>query len=527
MQKSNDAPRSLQKGLQQLAARQFKGVHADAIALIRANVNDPVPYCLLGFVAAEHGNHIKAEELFARASALAPANGRYLAYHAQALTVLGQHIQARQVTDKAAVLPQRDAYIADTIGVVYSRTGFHEKAVPFFETAVKLDARPANFHYNLAASQQFLGNFEAARVAYRETIDRDPQHHRAWSSLIGLERQTQDSHHLDALTALFEKHASHMDAALHFGHAIAKTLEDLGQYPQSLEWLHKAKTAKRASLGAKARRYDDLFAAAKQPPVPSSEGQNGIADAAPIFIFGLPRTGTTLVDRIVSSHPDVTAAGELNVFAGLVKEAVQSSSNMVLDADTLIRAAGEPLAGIGRDYLNQTKELARGALRMTDKMPLNFFYAGLIHRALPQARLIALRRGAMDSCLSNYRQLFTVQYSYYNYTFDLGDTARFYQSFDDLMRHWRTHLPADRFMEVRYEDIVNDQENQTRKLLDFCDLSWDPACLRFHENTAPVSTASSVQVRQPLYRGSIGRWKKYGQALDGLKKALGDLADPD
>lgn len=134
--------------------------------------------------------------------------------------------------------------------------------------------------------------------------------------------------------------------------------------------------------------------------------------------------------------------------------------------------------------------------------------------------MIALRRGAMDSCLSNYRQLFTVQYSYYNYTFDLESTARFYCKYDDLMLHWRAHLPPDRFMEVRYEDIVHDQENQTRELLNFCDLSWDEACLRFHENAAPVSTASSVQVRQPLYSGSIGRWKKYGDALLVLQNAL-------
>ncbi|PHS22422.1 MAG: protein-tyrosine sulfotransferase [Robiginitomaculum sp.] len=518
---------SLIKGLQKLAALQFKGVHGDAIAMIRADVNDPVPYCLLGFVAAEHGNHIKAGELFARASTLAPGNGRYLAFHAQALTVLGQHIQATQIADKAAEQPINDAYIADTIGVVYSRTGFHEKAVPFFEKAVKLDAGPANFHYNLAASQQFLGNFISAKAAYRETIDRDPHHHRAWSSLIGLEKQTASANHIETLLPLFEELSNHTDAALHFGHAIAKSLEDLGQYPQSLDWLRKAKVEKRASLGAKAGGYDDFFAAAKQLLVPLGEEKKRLPDEAPIFIFGLPRTGTTLVDRILSSHRDVTAAGELNMFAGLVKEAVQSPSNMVLDADTLIRAAGDPLSGIGQDYLNNTKELARGAMRMTDKMPLNFFYAGLIHRALPNARLIALRRGAMDSCLSNYRQLFTVQYSYYNYTFSLEETARFYRGFDDLICHWRRVLPADRFMEVCYEDIVLDQENQTRKLLDFCDLSWDSACLRFHENTAPVSTASSVQVRQPLYTGSIGRWKKYGKALDGLKNALGDLADQD
>lgn len=130
----------------------------------------------------------------------------------------------------------------------------------------------------------------------------------------------------------------------------------------------------------------------------------------------------------------------------------------------------------------------------------------------------------MDSCLSNYRQLLTVQHSYYHYTYDLNETAKFYRQFDQLMTHWRANLPANRFIEVAYEDIVHDQENQTRRLLEFCGLEWQPSCLRFHENKAPVSTASSVQVRQPLYSGSIGRWQRYGDKLDGLKQALGTLA---
>ena len=158
-------------------------------------------------------------------------------------------------------------------------------------------------------------------------------------------------------------------------------------------------------------------------------------------------------------------------------------------------------------------------------MPLNFFYAGLIHRALPNARIIALRRGAMDSCLSNFRQLFSTQYSFYNYTFDLDDVAWFYQRFDNLMAHWRSSLPSDRFTEVHYEDIVFDQENQTHRLLDFCGLDWEEACMNFHENEAPVSTASSVQVRQPLYSGSIDRWKKYGDKVNDLRAALGVLSE--
>ena len=180
---------------------------------------------------------------------------------------------------------------------------------------------------------------------------------------------------------------------------------------------------------------------------------------------------------------------------------------------------------IGQTYIKKTQELARSSKFMLDKMPLNFFYAGLIHQALPNARIIALRRGAMDSCLSNFRQLFSTRYSLYNYTFDLADTAWFYKQFDELMSHWQSSLPEDRFMQVEYETIVHDQEKQTRRLLAFCGLDWQENCLSFHKNQAPVATASSVQVRQPLYSDSIGRWKKYGSEVNQLRDWLGDLAD--
>ncbi|MGB5334626.1 MAG: sulfotransferase, partial [Woeseiaceae bacterium] len=171
-------------------------------------------------------------------------------------------------------------------------------------------------------------------------------------------------------------------------------------------------------------------------------------------------------------------------------------------------------------YIDETERLTRGAARFTDKMPLNFFYVWLIHRALPNARIVALRRDPIDTCLSNFRQLFSTGFSYYNYSLDIDDTAAYYEGFDKLLAVWRQHMPASRLIELRYEDIVHDQENKTRELLAFCELPWNEACLRFHENAAPVATASSVQVRQPLYSGSIGRWKKYGNRLDAIRRRL-------
>ena len=519
----NISAKRLKDGLQQISLGKHEAVHAQAIDMIKANVRDALPYCLLATIAAEHGNHVKACELFERAATLDPQNPVHLAFYGKALTTLGHQGRAKAAADRAAEHTIDDAFIADTIGVIYSRTGFHEKAIPFFERAVALNSAPANFHYNLAASQQFLGNFDQAEAAYTNTLDRNPRAYRAWSSLVGLKRQTEASNYLPELTTLFDEMSDDVDAALHLGHAIAKTLEDLGRYEESLDWLHKAKLGKKEHPDVEFVSYASLFAAAKTTT--STAPGKSRNEQAPIFIVGLPRTGTTLVDRIFSSHSQVTAAGELNLFPGLIKEATKTRSNLVMDGETLTSANDIDLQAIGLAYVENTRELSRGASRFTDKMPLNFFYASLIHRALPNARIIALRRGAMDSCLSNYRQLLTVQHSYYHYTYDLEDTAGFYRNFDELMTYWREHLPADRFTEVHYEDIIQHQEDATRRLLEFCGLDFEDACLRFHENAAPVSTASSVQVRQPLYSSSIGRWKRYGEKLNGLKDALGDLAD--
>lgn len=519
----------LENGLAAIASGKYQEVHAKAVGMIKKDIADAVPYCLLGMIASDHGNHLKACELFQKAARLNPQQAHYHAFLGQVLTTIGQQTKAKESADTAASLPIDGAHIADTVGVIYSRTGYHEKAISFFKKAVALNSSPANFHYNLAASYQFLGDFRNAELAYNETLKRDPKAYRAWSSLIGLERQTDESNHLHKLEELFDELSEDADAALHLGHAIAKTLEDLNRYEESLDWLHKAKRLKQAQTRGQSLTGRSLFDSAKNTVAsiknsthPTHTGET--ASDTSIFIIGLPRTGTTLVDRILSSHSKVISAGELNVFPGLIKEACATRSNMVLDPETLRAAVELDLKNVGQLYKNSTKELKRGAEKMIDKMPLNFFYAGLIHRALPDARIIALRRGAMDSCLSNYRQLLTVQHSYYHYTYNLEETATFYRLFDELMSHWHSKIPSNRFMQIYYEDIVFDQETQTRDLLDFCGLEWEEECLRFHENTAPVSTASSVQVRQPLYSGSIGRWKRYGDKLDVLKSSLGGLA---
>ena len=185
--------------------------------------------------------------------------------------------------------------------------------------------------------------------------------------------------------------------------------------------------------------------------------------------------------------------------------------------------AGAPLSlelgALGERYVESTRPVTGGKPRFVDKMPLNYFYLGLIRLALPNAKIVCVRRDSLDTCVSNFRQLFAVTFSYYNYANDLRDLGRYYAAFDRLMTHWERTLGAA-MLRLQYEDLVRDHEAETRRLLEFCGLPWEPECLRFHENTAPVATASAVQVRAPLNDKSIGRWRRYAAHLGPLREAL-------
>lgn len=501
-----------------LTTGNYKAAHAASIAAIKSNIHDPEPYFVLSIIAAEHGNYGKALDLAETSYKYAPNNPGYRVHLSRIYSEHSRHVQACELIDALKPDTLDDAPLQNTIGVIYSRAGFHERAIIWFEAALSHHDTNSDYHYNLATSAQFSGQFEKAKAHYLIVLKDKSKFHKAYTGLVALNKQTDTQNYIEEMLALYQAHKSDPVKRLHLGHALAKSYEDLGDYAQSLKSLTNGKAGLKQSLKFDRTKWDASFKAstdyAKRIELNPNDGPS------PIFIVGLPRTGTTLVDRIISSHSNVTSGGELNVFAAQLKAITKTQGREVLDAPTLRAATEMNLASVGETYLSQTKALYRGLSRLTDKMPLNFLYVPFILKALPNARIIALRRGAMDSCISNFRQIFSTHYSYYNYSFDLDDTAYFYAQFEKLMNTFDVALPNDRFMQVRYENIIHEQEEQTRKLLSFCNLDWEEQTLRFHENKAPVSTASSVQVRQPLYSGSIGRWKKYGEELEGLKAAL-------
>ena len=247
----------------------------------------------------------------------------------------------------------------------------------------------------------------------------------------------------------------------------------------------------------------------------------GCRSSLPVLVIGMPRSGTTLIEQILASHPAVHGAGELSEFDQLAKQMCDARGETFRLPEGARGLKPGDLLKLGESYVARLQRLATGAERVTDKMPANFLYAGLIHLALPRARIIHVLREPRDTCLSCYSKLFTEEQ---NFTYDLAELGRYYRKYAELMAHWRDVLPEGRMLEIRYEDVIADLEGSARQLIEHCGLDWDPRCIAFHKSQRPVRTASAAQVRRPIYRTSLGRWRAYEPHLAPLLAELGDLA---
>lgn len=499
-----------------LSQRAYREAHALCVDVLKTEPGNAEAFYLLGLLTSDHANFARAEELFRAAIERAPGHAGAHAQRARCLIALSRRAEAIEAARLSGALLPGDAFTLDTIGVVLSRAGLHGEALPFYARATAGDPGNANYQYNYGAALQFAGEMGGARAAYRACAAADPDDTRGLPAIVQITRQTGERNEIAALEKLFAAHADDPDAALRTGHALAKAHEDLKAPDAALHWLARAKAGKRAHLshdaGADAALFDAAIRAAG-----TLRGRTSAAGGAPVFICGMPRTGTTLVDRILSSHSALTSAGELTDLALCLKRLTQTKSNLVLDPETLDASAGSDLTQLGERYMLSVRDSLGLTGRFTDKMPLNILLAPVILAALPEARVICLRRHPADTVLSNYRQMFATSFSYYNYAYTLEDTARYFVQFDRMVRHFEAVLPPERFTVVHYERVVADLETEARRLLDFCGLPFEEQCLAFHENAAPVATASSAQVREPLYTTALGRWKRYEA---GLKPAL-------
>lgn len=504
---------------QALTRGDFPNVQRIAATLIAKAPGHAEGHFLHGVADAAMGRVHAGIEHVEKAVALDP-QGEYRAQLAKLYSLVRRDDEAAAVLRDAEQALPGDALSLDTMGCVYARLGNHGAALPHFAEAVRMEPKNREFRYNQAVTLNFLGRVDEADAALEALIALAPDDGRAHHALAALRKQSPARNHVVRLDAAYATARDGRDRLL-LGYALSKELEDIGEDARAFATLHAANAEHRRTLPYAFDRDAASFDAMEQSwPLIASATVTDAPQDAPIFVIGMPRTGTTLVDRILCSHPDVSSAGELQAMPLAVKRMAGTASRTVLDPETAMKAAQSDMGAIGRDYLRGAANRRHGSeARFTDKLPGNFFYVGFIARALPNARIVCLRRNPMDTVLSNFRNLFAISSHYYHYTYDLMDIAAYYARFDRLMAFWREVLPG-RVLEVGYEQLVADQERETRRLLAHCGLDWADACLSFHENTAPVSTPSAAQVRRPIYGEAVARWKRHAEALEPVRRYL-------
>lgn len=489
-----------------------------AKALVRADATAPAGYFVMGMVAAETGQLAHAVRLLEEATARG-SSAEHLAQLARLLILLRRDGEAADAATRAMTAAPADALTLDTIGCVLARLGRHTESLAPFTAAVAADPGNLEYRYNLAAANGFTGEVAEARALYEAILAAEPGHARAHYALAILSRQQPEAHHIPRLEAALASAAAPADA-LRIRYALAKELEDLGD-AAAFDHLAAANAEHKRAIGYDFAQDEAIFDAIEALFAnPSALAGGGDPDPAPIFVVGMPRTGTTLVDRILSSHPEVGSAGELQAMPLAVKERAGTPSRLVIDPETIAASGALDPAAIGAAYLARAgHHRPVGTPRFTDKLPANFLYIGHIARALPSASIVCLRRHPMDTLWSNYKNLFASQSAYYAYSYDVMDIARYYARFDGLMALWERLFPG-RVLHLSYEALVADQEAETRRLLAHCGLDWNARCLSFHENAAPVATPSAAQVRRPLNADGVGRWRAHEAALQPPREWL-------
>jgi tetratricopeptide (TPR) repeat protein len=453
-----------------------------------------------------------------RALQLDPAD-RFRLHRARCLLESGDMAGAVAAASELRGRPLADAALHGELGTLLYRVGNHAGALEHYSAAIDLDHGSGELYFNRAAVRRYLGDAAGAEQDFDAAIALRPDEYEAYNGRAQLRRQTAARNHVAELRDTISRTRTPAGLVqLHY--ALAKELEDLEQYAAAFASLRQGAALKRSLM-----RYDvatDLGIIDRIREVYAAErfdGQYaGFDDAGAIFVIGMPRTGTTLVERILGSHPDVCAAGELNEFG------------LELTRQVATQAAGHPQSRLefvdattrldfkvlGQRYLERVRPLRDDRPVFIDKLPFNYLYAGLIHLALPRAKIVSVRRNPLDTCFSVYKQLFKDAYPF---SYDLTELGRYFIAYDRLMRHWDAVMPGV-VLTVQYEDVVADVRGQAQRLLQHCSLSWDERCVRFHENTSASTTASALQVRQPLYDTSIGRWRHYAVQLEPLRLQL-------
>ena len=406
------------------------------------------------------------------------------------------------------------------LGVTLWDMGRIDEAIASYEKAISLKPDFAEAHYNLGLIFKKSGQRDEAIACYNRAISIKPDFAEVHRSLSNATKHYEYDDAIRAMETIYTQTGISSEQKMHLAFGLGKAFEDLNEHSKSFEFILEGNRLKRASFQYSTAEDKVIFNNIKK--VFSSAffnnlSKTGYPDETPIFILGMPRSGTTLVEQILGSHSQVYGAGELNDLS-YVAHTFSSEGTGNYSHEHVSDLNNNAHFKLGSNYIEKIRKYSANAKYITDKMPNNFKLIGFIKMILPEAKVIHCIRDPMDNCLSIFKNYFS---GTHKYAYDMRELGQYYKLYLDLMIHWRSIFPGFIY-DIRYEDLVSDQEEQTRKLLTFCNLPWDESCLSFYKTKRRVATASTIQVSRPIYRDSVQLWKKYGSQLEPLQNALNE-----
>ena len=455
-----------------------------------------------------------------RALSLKPHEPLILMQRIEFLSRLERHKEVTEILNVLSELKSANAAVHAEIALLLSAEEMHEAAINHYRSALQQEPENASLHYNIAAAYRFTGDIKKCEASLNKCLGLNYLDSEAQSMRSSLRTQSLEDNHIEELSKAYSDNTITTSARSGICYALAKEFDDLNDLEKSFKYLKQGSDIRRSNMSYDVKADTNIMAVIQQTFGPVSCAQKNIQRAGiqPIFIIGLPRTGTTLLERILGSHSAIQSRGELDFFGREItgQTSINDGQTKLSSLDLINRSHNIDLVKLADGYLSKAVPENFEGSYFIDKLPFNFLYAGLIHRALPAAKIINLTRHPIASCMAMYRQQFR---DIYPFSYDLTDLGHYFVAYHQLMNHWHSVMPGV-IHSVSYESLVTDTEKETRKVLDFCKLDWDPQCLKFYESKTPSTTASATQIRQPVYSRSLDRWRKYTDYLSHLSAIL-------
>ncbi|MEQ8861115.1 MAG: sulfotransferase [Pseudomonadales bacterium] len=515
---------ALARAFADLNAGRLEAAGAGCRRVLQAAPELAEAHFLVGLVALAMNDRRTAISAFGSVTRLRPSHGAAWAQLARLFMQAGQANRADRALVQAVAHEAGDPLVHDLIGTVQSLLGDQTAARHWYARAVAAAPQRVSFRVNLANALVFLGDRDTAVAELERVLAQAPGNAQAHWLLAGV-RRASDRRHVEQLVELAARPGQPPAALAFLYYALGKELEDLEDWDSAFEAFARGAAQRRRTLdfdeAAEQGMYDALectFTSEWLDRDATEPAAVGADEPAPIFVVGQPRTGTTLVERIISAHSQVHSAGELQHFGLSVRRLVNYQESGRFSAALMERAAQVDPAALGQAYLQAAATQRGTTSRFVDKLPSNFLYLPLILKALPRARIVHVVRQPMDACFASFKQLFADAYPH---SYEQQEMARHFVRYHRLMDVWRSRFPG-RFYDIGYEDVAADLEPNARALIGYLGLPWEDACLDFHRQAGGVATASAVQVREPAHTRSIGRWRRYEAQLAPMRRVLED-----